>query len=95
MESMKTGISPVYCNKYVKLNLQSIKILFQEAILTSLKQFSSTDILLPVVEVSRSFSSSKLMLEMLLSGMVWPTVEIKAASQLVSTNPFPVYSALG
>lgn len=49
----------------------------QEAMLMSLRYFSSTGILL---QASRSFLRSELTLEVLLSGGGWSTMEIKASS---------------
>lgn len=57
----------------------------QEAMLMSLRYFSSTDILL---QASRSFLRSKLTLEVLLSGGGWSTMKIKASSRLISTILF-------
>lgn len=51
---MKTGISLLYCS--TDLNLRRMKIKSQEAAMTGLKSFSSTDTL---VQISRSFLSSE------------------------------------
>lgn len=102
MENMKVGISPLYCNKYAQQNLRRIKIVFQEVMLTSLKQSASTDSLL---QVSRSLLSSKLVLQVLLSGVfgqLWksklpPTWFLQSSSSVFCSQlllcPLPVPSS--
>lgn len=72
---MKTGISLLCCG--TDLNLRKIKIKSQEAVMTGLKSFSSTDALVKIIEVSYPPSSWRCSYTY---NVVWSTVEIKAGS---------------